>query len=99
MAGLPPRSLKLHPLPCYTPSSYSPLIKLHPLKQVGLPRSLKLQLDLVVHAPIFVRLPLFRLCKPAEILLLMQRLTPALAMPGEAIIKEGERPTSASPSS
>ena len=45
---------------------------LHPLKQVGLPRSLKLQLDLVVHAPIFVRLPLFRLCKPAEILLLMQ---------------------------
>ena len=49
------------PSPCYTP-----------LKQVGLPRSLKLQLDLVVHAPIFVRLPLFRLCKPAEILLLMQ---------------------------
>ena len=57
---------------------------------VGLPRSLKLQLDLVVHAPIFVRLPLFRLCQPAEILLLMQRLTPALAMPGEAVVKEGE---------
>ena len=73
------------------PSSYAhPVTVLHPLKQVGLPRSLKLQLDLVVHAPIFVRLPLFRLCKPAEILLLMQRLTPALAMPGEAIIKEGE---------
>ena len=55
------------------PSSYAhPVTVLHPLKQVGLPRSLKLQLDLVVHAPIFVRLPLFRLCKPAEILLLMQ---------------------------
>lgn len=57
---------------------------------VGLPRSLKLQLELSVHAPVFVRLPLFRLCSPAEILQLVQRLTPALAMPGEAIVKEGE---------
>ena len=57
---------------------------------MGLPRSLKLQLELAVHAPIFVRLPLFRLCSPAEILQLVQRLTPALAMPGEAIVKEGE---------
>ena len=43
-----------------------------------------------MHGPIFVRLPLFRLCSPAEILQLVQRLTPALAMPGEAIVKEGE---------
>jgi len=97
MVGLPPRSLKLHPLPCYMPLSYcTPSQCRHPQAtppapyKVGLPRSLKLQLELAVHAPIFVRLPLFRLCSPAEILQLVQRLTPALAMPGEAIVKEGE---------
>ena len=57
----------------------------------GLPGSLKLQLTLVMHAPLFVKLPLFWLCSSAETLALAQRLQPALALPGEALIKAGEK--------
>ena len=56
---------------------------------VGLPKSLKLQLDLFMHSAIFTRLPLFRQCEPEEVLLLVQRLQSALSMPGEALVKQG----------
>ena len=42
----------------------------------GLPASLKLQLTLVMHAPAFVKLPLFHLFSPAETLAVAQRLQP-----------------------
>ena len=57
----------------------------------GLPASLKLQLTLVMHSPAFVKLPLFWLFSPAETLAVAQRLQPVLALPGEALVKAGEK--------
>lgn len=55
-----------------------------------LPRSLKLQVDLVVHRAVFTRLSLFRDCRSEEIFLLVQRLTPSMAMPGEMLIAQND---------
>jgi CRP-like cAMP-binding protein len=58
---------------------------------LGLPRSLKLQMQIVVHMPIFLHLPLFRMCSDEEILMIVQCLKPSLALPGEALVRQGER--------
>lgn len=55
---------------------------------VGLPRALRMQMQLILHRPIFVQLPLFWLCSEEEILLITQRLRHVVIMPGEMIIKE-----------
>jgi hypothetical protein len=55
---------------------------------VGLPRALRMQMNLIMHKPIFVQLPLFWLCSEQEILLITQRLRPCVIMPGEMLIKE-----------
>ena len=54
----------------------------------GLPRSLKLQMDLIVHHGVFTRLSLFRGCSREELLMLVQKLTPSMAMPGETLIQQ-----------
>ena len=56
----------------------------------GLPRPLKMQMSLVMHSSLFVQLPLFWMCGERELLFLVQRLRPCLAMPGEMLIHEGE---------
>ena len=45
----------------------------------GLPQSLKLQMDLVIHQAIFLRLPLFQRLQQEEVLLLLLLLLPAAA--------------------
>ena len=39
---------------------------------------------------VFLKLPLFRLCEREEILMLTQSLRPGLALPDEALVREGE---------
>lgn len=56
----------------------------------GLPRALRLQMDLLVYEPIFVQLPIFWMCSTEELLYLVQRLKPCMAMPGEALCREGK---------
>jgi len=56
----------------------------------GLPRPLKMQMQLVLHSPLFVQLPLFWMCSERELLFLVQRLRACLAMPGEMLIREGD---------
>ena len=58
---------------------------------VGLPRSLKLQMDITTQQSIFLHMPLFRMCSDEEILLIVQCLKPGLALPGEALVRQGER--------
>ena len=58
---------------------------------VDLPSSLKMQMDVVVHQLIFLHLPLFRMCKNEEILMIVQCLKPALTLPGETLVRQGER--------
>ena len=55
-----------------------------------LPRTLKLQMEIVMHQEIFLKLPLFRVCAPEEILFVVEALKPSVAMPGESVIKQGE---------
>jgi len=56
----------------------------------GLPYSLKLQMELNVHHAVFTRLSLFRNCTREELLMLVQRLMPSMALPGDALMYEGE---------
>ena len=56
---------------------------------VGLPRAMRMQINLLMHKPVFVKLPLFWLCSEEEMLLIVQRLRPCLMMPGEMMLKEG----------
>jgi len=49
-----------------------------------------MQIDLVVHQSIFLRLTLFRMCSRDEILLLIHYLRPGMALPGEALVRQGE---------
>lgn len=56
---------------------------------VGLPRAMRMQINLLMHKPVFVKLPLFWLCTEEEMLLIVQRLRPCLIMPGEMMLKEG----------
>lgn len=55
---------------------------------VGLPRALRVQMQLIMHKQIFTQLPLFWLCSEEEILLITQRLRPCVIMPGEMLIKQ-----------
>ena len=55
---------------------------------VGLPRALRMQMQLIMHKQIFTKLPLFWLCSEEEILLITQRLRPCVIMPGEMLIKQ-----------
>ena len=55
----------------------------------GLPRAMRLQIDIQMYRSVFVQLPLFWLCQPEEILLIVQRLRACLVMPGEMLVKEG----------
>jgi hypothetical protein len=54
----------------------------------GLPRALRMQILIQMHQAVFVQLPLFWLCKAEELLLIVQRLRPCLASPGEMLCKE-----------
>ena len=56
---------------------------------IGLPRAMRMQINLLMHKPVFVKLPLFWLCTEEEMLLIVQRLRPCLIMPGEMMLKEG----------
>ena len=56
---------------------------------VGLPQAMRMQINLLMHKPVFVKLPLFWLCSEEEMLLIVQRLRPCLIMPGEMMLKEG----------
>ena len=56
---------------------------------VGLPRAMRMQINLLMHKSVFVKLPLFWLCTEEEMLLIVQRLRPCLIMPGEMMLKEG----------
>jgi len=60
---------------------------------VNLPRSLRLQIDVAMHRPLFLHVPLFRMCSDEEILMVVQCLKPGLALPSETIIRQGERGT------
>ena len=44
----------------------------------------------VKHRQIFLKLPLFRLCEREELLLVIQSLRPGVALPDEALVREGE---------
>ncbi len=55
----------------------------------GLPRSMRMQIAIQTHRDVFVQLPLFWLCQPEELLLIVGRLRPALISPGEMLDKEG----------
>ena len=57
-----------------------------------LPLSLKIQLDLATHRQVFVQLRIFRACGVEEVLAIVQRLKPMLALPGDILVKQGERP-------
>ena len=53
-----------------------------------LPRSLKLQMEIIMHQEIFLRLPLFRVCAVEEILFMVEALKPGVAIPGEPLIRQ-----------
>ena len=54
----------------------------------GLPHAMSMQIKLLVHKAIFVKLPLFWLCTEEEILLIVQCLKPCILVPGEMVVKE-----------
>jgi len=54
-----------------------------------LPAPLKAQMDIVMTRSIFVSIPVFQACEPAEILRMVQGLLTHLALPGDVLLKEG----------
>jgi CRP-like cAMP-binding protein len=55
----------------------------------NLPRALRMQIAIQMYQPVFIQLPLFWLCEPEELLLIVQRLRPCLVSVDEMLCKEG----------
>jgi CRP-like cAMP-binding protein len=56
----------------------------------GLPAPLRAQMDILLTRSVFISIPVFQACEPAEIMQMVQGLVSHLALPGDVLVQEGK---------